>query len=30
MAEDIAELETRPAEPNNEKPEPAPTRRNDD
>jgi membrane fusion protein, multidrug efflux system len=30
MAEDIAELETRPAGPNNEKPNPAPTRRNDD
>jgi membrane fusion protein (multidrug efflux system) len=31
MAEDVAELETRPAEPNrNEKPDPAPTRENDD
>jgi len=31
MAEDVAELETRPAEPKrNEKPDPAPTRRNDD
>ena len=31
MAEDITELETRPAEPKrNEKPDPAPTRRNDD
>jgi membrane fusion protein (multidrug efflux system) len=31
MAEDVAELETRPAEPKrNEKPHPAPTRKNDD
>jgi membrane fusion protein, multidrug efflux system len=31
MAEDVAELETRPAEPKrNEKPDPAPTRKNDD
>jgi membrane fusion protein, multidrug efflux system len=31
MAEDVAELETRPAEPKrNEKPDPAPTRENDD
>jgi membrane fusion protein, multidrug efflux system len=30
MAEDVAELETRPAEPKREKPEPAPTRTNDD
>jgi membrane fusion protein (multidrug efflux system) len=31
MAEDVAELETRPAEPKrNEKPNPAPTRKNDD
>jgi membrane fusion protein (multidrug efflux system) len=31
MAEDVAELETRPAEPKrNEKPAPAPPRRNDD
>jgi membrane fusion protein (multidrug efflux system) len=30
MAEDVAEIETRPAGPSNEKPDPAPTRRNDD
>ena len=31
MAEDVAEIETRPAEPKrNEKPHPAPTRKNDD
>ncbi len=31
MAEDVAEAETRPAEPErNEKPDPAPTRNNDD
>jgi membrane fusion protein (multidrug efflux system) len=30
MAEDVAELETRPAEPKRQKPEPAPTRTNDD
>ena len=30
MADDVAELETRPVEPKNEKPDPAPTRENDD